>query len=148
MAKLLSDRLLALLTGEIAALEKLVKEYKPGKRARGGSRAADAAACPAEAASGSAVSARPAGPTVKERTDALSQLTRTLEKLLELKRLEMLAQQGGAEDAAETERLRAELLAGLRSLDGRRRAGPTLFDPETGAYAGEMRGDPSGLESG
>lgn len=64
-------------------------------------------------------------------------MTRTLEKLLELRRLEMLAAQGGAEDEAETARLREELLNRLRSLDARRRAGPALFDAATGAFAGD-----------
>ena len=86
---------------------------------------------------------RAGGGRSKDRAEALGQLTRTLEKLLELKRLETLAGQGGTEDRAETERLRAEFLTALRNLDARRRAGPTLFDPQTGAYAGHM---PAGFE--
>ena len=69
---------------------------------------------------------RPLG-SAKERIDALGQLTRTLEKLLDLKRLEKLASEGGQADEAETRRLRAELLARLKSLDMRRREGATLF---------------------
>ena len=63
----------------------------------------------------------------KERIDVLGQLTRTLEKLLDLKRLERLASESGQTDEAETRRLRAEFLARLKSLDRRRREGPTLF---------------------
>ncbi|MEF2546743.1 hypothetical protein VQ045_06205 [Aurantimonas sp. E1-2-R+4] len=79
----------------------------------------------------------------KERIDLLVLMTRTLEKLLELRRLEMLAAQGGDEDEAETARLREELLNRLRSLDARRRAGPALFDTATGAFAGDAATPPS-----
>ncbi|MCB8836107.1 hypothetical protein [Aurantimonas sp. VKM B-3413] len=128
-----------------------VEPEGPGDVARK-RRAKNGAACkrsaaPAEGSTARAGTAgRAGGPRSKERAEALGQLTRTLEKLLELKRLEMLAGQGGAEDRAETERLRAEFLLGLRNLDARRRAGPTLFDPQTGAYAGHLpaAGEPEG----
>ncbi|WP_206454857.1 hypothetical protein [Aurantimonas marina] len=132
MVKLPSDRLLALLMLEIDVFEIAIKENKPAKET------------PAQAAVGRPKRAAGAGTdrtrefaAAKERIDLLVQMTRTLEKLLELRRLEVLAAQGGAEDEAETAQLREELLNRLRSLDARRRAGPALFDTATGAFAGD-----------
>ncbi|WP_157944516.1 hypothetical protein [Mangrovicella endophytica] len=73
----------------------------------------------------------------KERIEAIGQLTRTLEKLLELRRLEALAQAGANEASdAETVALRQEMLKRLKALDARRRAGPSLFDPDGTEFAG------------
>ena len=127
MATECSDRLMAVLRREIDDLHDSVQENDP-----------DTGRAPADgldAAGGTGRRRRAVG--AKERIDALGQLTRTLEKLLELKRLEGVAAQGEAAGEAETARLRAELLDRLRSLDARRRAGPTLFDPVTGAFHGD-----------
>ena len=109
----LSERLLAVLTGEMAALE-------------------------AECAGGDGP---PGG--AKGRIEAVGQMTRTLEKLLELKRLEVLEARGGEDGDGETARLRAEMLRRLQSLDARRRGGPMLFDGE-GRFAGEDLGQSAG----
>ena len=77
----------------------------------------------------------------KGRIEAVGQMTRTLEKLLELKRLEALAEHGGDDPDGETVRLRAEMLRRLKALDARRRDGPVLFDGG-GRFAGEGVGDP------
>lgn len=75
----------------------------------------------------------------KGRIDAVAQMTRTLEKLLELKRLEALEARGGDDPDGETVRLRGELLQRLKALDARRRDGPSLFDG-AGRFAGEGTG--------
>lgn len=138
MVKLPSDRLLALLTREIDVFEIVVKENNPEK-----ATSSRVAVGQPKRAAGVATDRTREFAAAKERIDLLVQMTRTLEKLLELRRLEMLAAQGGAEDEAETARLREELLSRLRSLDARRRAGPALFDTETGAFAGDAATLPS-----
>lgn len=142
MAELLSDRLMALLTEEIDTIEGAAKEKKPKKM------------LPGRTVAGPARASRPAKTTTscrsapaKERIDLLLHLTRVLEKLLELRRLEILAVQGGGEDEAETARLRNELLSRLRNLDAKRRGGPTLFDRDTGAFIGDVS-SPTGEVAG
>ncbi|WP_185983134.1 hypothetical protein [Aureimonas mangrovi] len=103
----LADRLTVLLKAELTALEAARKVER-----------ADA---------DEDVHSRPA--EVKARVEAVSQITRTLEKLLELRRLEALGEAEG-EDEAETGRLRDELMARLRALDARREAGAGLFAPK------------------
>ncbi len=66
----------------------------------------------------------PARGSFKERADALGLLTRTLEKLLELRVQEASA---GRDDEAETLRLREDFMRQLRALDARRVGGPRLF---------------------
>ncbi|MBB3996580.1 hypothetical protein [Aureimonas pseudogalii] len=94
-------------------------------------RALEIASKAAHAASTEAVSPKGDGEIqvgAKARIEAITQLTRTLEKLLELKQLEALQRAGAAEaDAAETERLSAEMLKRLRALEERRVAGGGLF---------------------
>ena len=108
---LLADRLLALFGFELAGLERSVEPRL--------SRTEDG---PVE---GESMGSRDAAPGAKGRIEAIGQMTRTLEKLLELKQLEMLALGGGGEAAdAEAERLAAELMKRLRALDRRRTAGP------------------------
>ncbi len=138
MVKLPSDRLLALLTREIDVFEIAIKEYKPVKATPGRS-----AVGRPRVAAGAGTDRTREFVAAKERIDLLVLMTRTLEKLLELRRLEMLAAQGGDEDEAETARLREELLNRLRSLDARRRAGPALFDTARGAFAGDAATPPS-----
>ena len=92
----------------------------------------------APAKAGGEAASAPRRASAKERVESIGQAARTLEKLLELKRLERLAVEGGDADAAETARLREEFLSRLRSLDARRREGATLFDAD-GAYAGDPR---------
>ena len=119
----LSERLLVVLTGEIEALEKVVKDYKPNP-AEAGKRAA-----------GEEVNAAGA----KGRIEVIGQATRTLEKLLELKRLEALAMRGGGDEDGEAVRLAAELMKRLRALDARRER-PTLFGAD-GTLGGEAIGE-------
>ncbi|MEF2551766.1 hypothetical protein VQ042_10415 [Aurantimonas sp. A2-1-M11] len=149
MAELLSERLLALLRHEVECLQAELADNIPVSRA---ARAAGAAKTAGGKAAGAVKRRAPAKAvdvapvavrrvSAKERVESIGQAARTLEKLLELKRLETLAGQGGGEDAAETARLREEFLSRLRSLDARRRAGATLFDAQTGAYAGEAGAD-------
>ena len=110
--KLLSDRLLRALTQEMTALE----AARPAKRKRGaeGETEADGASRPAD---------------TKARIEAIGHLTRSLEKLLELRQIETLGLTAQAEgDDATTERLREEMLKRLRALDARRPAGSGLFD--------------------
>lgn len=131
-SKPLSERLLAMLDGEIARLEREIKDNNPkkssGKLPTARSEPADCGGA-APASSGRPAGRKTAGGT-KERIEAIGQLTRTLEKLLELKRLERLAAGGGeAADDAETAKLRAEMMKRLRALDARRRTGPSLFGP-------------------
>ena len=118
MAELLSDRLFALLMREVERLEREDKDDGPISRAR----VDDDAGAPAARSK--------ARGSFKERADALSLLTRTLEKLLELRVLEASA---GRDDETETLRLREEFMRRLRSLDARRIGGPRLFagDGET-----------------
>ena len=112
MEALLSERLLAVLRQEMAALEADLDESE----------------------------GPPGG--MKSRIEAVGQMTRTLEKLLELKRLEALEARGGEDGDGETARLRAEMLRRLQALDARRRGGPALFDGE-GRFAGEDCGQPA-----
>ncbi len=110
--KLLSDRLLRALTQEMTALE----AARPAKRKRGaeGETEADGASRPAD---------------TKARIEAIGHLTRSLEKLLELRQIETLGLTAQAEgDDAATERLREEMLKRLRALDARRPVGASLFD--------------------
>lgn len=108
---LMADRLTRLLNADLGALERQAKEQSP-----------------------SGAEVEPASATaIKGRVEAISQITRTLEKLLELRRLETLTlEEANAEDEAETQRLREELLARLRAVDARRTEGAGLFD-EAGA---------------
>lgn len=101
--KLMADRLSRLLQSDLLALERHFKEYDPD--------------------------CGPGGATaIKGRVEAVSQITRTLEKLLELRRLEaLILEEASAEDEAETARLREELLRRLRAVDERRAGGPGLF---------------------
>lgn len=112
--ELLSGRLLRILVREIDRLEEAVKEYKPK------------AEVPERGASCEGI-----GAGAKGRIEAIGQVTRTLEKLLELHRLEALAMRGEDEDG-EAVRLAAEMMRRLRSLDARRER-PTLFDAD-GAF--------------
>lgn len=65
----------------------------------------------------------------KARIDAIGQLTRTLEKLLELKQLETVNRKQASEgDDAETQRLRGELLRRLKALDARRQEAGRLIE--------------------
>ncbi len=100
-----------------------------GRRSAGRAKAQSGSAASSKAKVASVTRGSASMPlgSAKERIDALGQLTRTLEKLLDLKRLEKLASEGGQADEAETRRLRAELLSRLKSLDKRRREGATLF---------------------
>lgn len=107
--ELLSGRLLRILVREIDRLEEAVKEYKPK------------AEMPERAASCEGI-----GAGAKGRIEAIGQVTRTLEKLLELQRFEALAMRGEDEDG-EAARLAAEMMRRLRALDARRER-PTLFD--------------------
>lgn len=115
---LLSERLLAVLTREMDALEESSKEFK---HSSGG-----------DPVVGGGVSAG-----AKGRIEAVGQMTRTLEKLLELTRLEAMAARGDEDEDGEAARLRDELLKRLRALDARRRVGPTLFGVD-GRYAGHV----------
>lgn len=96
----MADRLMAALDAEMRALERTLEENNPENGRAGG----------------------------KVRIDAIGQVTRTLEKLLELRRLEALANATGEEaDAAETAKARAEMMKRLRAIDERREAGAGLF---------------------
>lgn len=113
--KTLSQRLMQALTGEVRALEKMIAHVKAVEddfSIETGTMAAGA----------------------KARVDAIGNLTRTLQKLLELTRLEGLAARGGADEESEAERLRAELMKRLRAIDARRGSGLRLF--ENAASAG------------
>ncbi len=108
---LLSERLFAALTAEIAAFEKRPRRTAPPGEVLPKKTAAERSA------------------DAKARVDAISQLTRTLEKLLELKRLEAMSRETGrAEDEAEAARLRAEMLKRLRAIDARREGRAGLFE--------------------
>ncbi|WP_062113766.1 hypothetical protein [Aureimonas sp. AU40] len=109
-SKLLSDRLLRALTEELAQLE----AGRPTRR-----RGTDGDEnTPLRSADG------------KARIEAIGQLTRSLEKLLELREIEALGRSAAAEgDDVETERLRAEMLKRLRALDARRAERGGLFAP-------------------
>ncbi|WP_416356023.1 hypothetical protein ACLNGM_18250 [Aureimonas phyllosphaerae] len=109
---LLSERLFAALTAEVSALE---------KRPR---RVAETPGVPVP----KKTTAERAG-EAKARVEAISQLTRTLEKLLELRRLEALSRETGRrEDTAEADALRAEMLKRLRAIDARRGGAAGLFE--------------------
>ncbi|RIY01282.1 hypothetical protein D3218_07890 [Aureimonas flava] len=109
---LLSERLFAALTAEVSALERRPRRVadKPGEpvpKKTAAERSAEA----------------------KARVEAISQLTRTLEKLLDLRQLEALARETGRrEDEAEAEGLRTEMLRRLRAIDARRGGAPGLFE--------------------
>lgn len=145
MAELLSERLFVLLRREVETLQAEFSDNIPLSRAAGAARAqaartatANGAKRRAPARAGGEAAPAPRRASAKERVESIGQAARTLEKLLELKRLERLAVEGGDADAAETARLREEFLSRLRSLDARRREGATLFDAD-GAYAGDPR---------
>ncbi|MCE7027008.1 hypothetical protein [Jiella avicenniae] len=123
MAELLSDRLFALLMREVARLEEDDKDVSPMARAAPRSKAE---------AGAEAKSRQPARAGFKERADALGLLTRTLEKLLELRALEASA---GRDDETETLRLREDFMRQLRALDARRVGGPRLFAGSDGTEA-------------
>lgn len=131
MAELLSDRLFALLMREVERLEREDKDEGPISKVA--ARAEDDAGVPA------AKSRVPARAGFKERADALSLLTRTLEKLLELRIIEASA---GRDDETETKRLREEFMRRLRALDARRLGGPRLFagNGETGTKSATPTG--------
>ncbi|MBO0661824.1 hypothetical protein LQ948_04500 [Jiella sp. MQZ9-1] len=136
MAELLSNRLFALLSREVARLEACGKEFNPKSEAvdqneETARRSGDGRA---SEAGGSAARAAASGGTkigFKERADVLSLLTRTLEKLLELRGRE--ARDGDADDS-EVQRLRDDFMRRLRALDARRPGGSRLFDGD-GNYA-------------
>lgn len=139
MGRLLSDRLMVLLRGEIYAFERAARQDRSvtagGKRPAGAGAGAGVGVKVGVDGVGvdGAVAGRAApGAGRKERIDALSLLTRTLEKLLDLKRLELLAGKGGEEEDGETVRLREELMARLKALDARRAGRMRLFDAEDG----------------
>ncbi len=109
---LLSERLFAALTAEVGALEKRPRRVSetPGEPV------------PKKTASERAGEA-------KARVEAISQLTRTLEKLLELRQLEALSRETGRlEDTVQADALRAEMLKRLKAIDARRGGGAGLFD--------------------
>ena len=102
----MAERMTRLLNADLAALELRFKDNGPD-------------------AEGSSPNA------VKARVEAVSQIARTLEKLLDLKRLEALAQEAASgEDEAETAKLRKELMSRLRAVDARRFDGAGLFSEE------------------
>ncbi len=108
---LLSDRLLRALTQELARLE----AGRPARRKAGAGEEGEAAG-PGR------------GADAKARIEAIGQLTRSLEKLLELREIEALRHRADSEgDDVETERLRAEMLKRLRAMDARRASGGGLF---------------------
>ncbi|KQT55262.1 MULTISPECIES: hypothetical protein [unclassified Aureimonas] len=107
---LMADRLLALFGFELAVIERSVE---PLKAEDGEIR---------DVATGA-----------KGRIEALGQMVRTLEKLLELKQLEALAAGGTEAPDAEAERLAAELMRRLRVLDRRRRGGVKVVAAADGA---------------
>ena len=117
----LSARLLVLLTRELAALERASEDQSHGPDLAEG---------------------RDGAPTAKARVEAVALVTRTLEKLLELKRLEALSARGDADEDAEAARLAAEMLRRLRALDARRRGGAQLFDARGGYRAAGDGGAP------
>lgn len=105
--KLMADRLAMLLQSDLSALERHFQENGPDE-------------------------AQVAATAIKGRVEAVSQITRTLEKLLELRRLEALTlEEASAEDEAETQRLRDELMRRLRAVDARRIEGAGLFAEES-----------------
>ncbi|MCC4296544.1 hypothetical protein [Aurantimonas coralicida] len=130
MAELLSERLFVLLRREVETLQAEFSDNIPLSQAAGAARADAARAATANGAkrrappkAGGEAAPAPRRASAKERVESIGQAARTLEKLLELKRLERLAVEGGDADAAETARLRE---------------GATLFDAD-GAYAGDPR---------
>ena len=145
MAELLSDRLFALLLREVERLEAEVEDDQSGVTAQGlgaGTSGGESRGAPKGRVAGRTTAASRAAPVgvkpgamrggFKERADALILLTRTLEKLLELRSLEARA---GEDDEAETLRLREAFMRRLRSLDARRAGGPKLFGDEAGTQA-------------
>ncbi|MAU96201.1 MAG: hypothetical protein CMP81_09970 [Fulvimarina sp.] len=145
MAELLSHRLFALLLREVERLEAGAMDEHTAREAPGPSAgvggtesrpALKGRATGRTAATGrpAPVGAKPAAArgSFKERADALILLTRTLEKLLELRSLEARAGEG---DEVETLRLREAFMRRLRALDARRAGGPKLFGDEAGTEA-------------
>ncbi|WP_148227537.1 hypothetical protein [Fulvimarina pelagi] len=117
---------MTLLLAEVAAVETTEKDNDPNSGDAGSQ---------GKAQSGRVLSG-------KERIDTIAQITRTLEKLMELKRAEAAEAASLWEDPAETERLSRELVKRLRILDRKRR--------EIGATAsGSMAGiGPDGCDPG
>ncbi|KQT88226.1 hypothetical protein [Aurantimonas sp. Leaf443] len=136
---LLAERLMVVLKREIGHLEAESKEFSPRRRA--GDRDAAGSASPDDdtvvTRKGARVAASTAASRSKERIETLGQMTRSLEKLLELVGLERrTASPDGEADALE--RLREEMMARLRSLDAKRGGAQGLFGPaaaETGEGA-------------
>ena len=145
MAELLSHRLFALLLREVERLEAGAEDEHTAREASGPSagvggtesrpalkgRATGRTAATGRPAPGGAKPAAARG-SFKERADALILLTRTLEKLLELRSLEA---RSGEDDEAETLRLREAFMGRLRALDARRAGGPRLFGEEAATGA-------------
>lgn len=139
-SNLSSERLLAMLRIEIDALEVVYKDNIPSMIAASGG-AAEACRPPAAArakTSGTTTKRRAAGDAgdAKVRVEALSQMTRTLEKLLELRNVEAAATGDGASEA-ETARLREEFLQRLRRLDAQRLQPTGIFDVLGAAETGK-----------
>lgn len=111
---LMADRLLALFGFELGVLERSVEPL----RAEDGE-------------------ARDLAVGAKGRIEALGQMVRTLEKLLELKQMETLSAGGAEAPDAEAERLAAELMRRLRVLDGRRRGVSAVPSADGPVAAGE-----------
>jgi hypothetical protein len=109
-------------SGETAAARK--------RRSAGGAAGATRKAAKVRFDGGSAMTAAVRRMSPKERIEHIGQMGRVLDKLLEMRRLERLAEAGGPQDDAEAARLGAELLSQLRGLDARRRRGELLFGPE------------------
>ena len=95
----LADRLLSRLRDEIATFERQIKDDSPIDDAAG----------------------------TRHRFDAIAQMTKLLEKLLDLKRLERSVVCDDGEEGPEARRMQAEMMKRLRALDRRREAGAGLF---------------------
>jgi hypothetical protein len=111
------------------------------RRSAGGVAGARRKAAKAISHGSSAMTAAVRRMSPKERIEHIGQMGRVLDKLLEMRRLERLAEAGGPQDDAEAARLGAELLSQLRGLDARRRRGELLFGP---ALMPETAGEPGG----
>lgn len=95
----LADRLLSRLRDEIATFERQIKDDGPMTDAVG----------------------------TRQRFETIAQMTKLLEKLLDLKRLERSVVCDDGEEGPEARRLQAEMMKRLRALDRRRREGEGLF---------------------
>ncbi|MBO0904911.1 hypothetical protein [Jiella sonneratiae] len=119
MAELLSDRLYALLMREVGRLEAEGEDNNPENGCHAAAETVPDGEKPRVRRTKNGGAAG-----FKERADALALLTRTLEKLLELRSLEATS---GRDDETETLRLRDEFMRRLRALDARRAGGARLF---------------------